>query len=290
MRVLFCRPSSSQSQPDGFDLEADAVEELGVEPLWLSAEAVVADQLDHALEGIPEACGQTLLRSWMFTQHEYERLYDALAERGCYLVSDPPAYAAAHYLPNYFEAIKRWAAPTRWIDGTDLDEAWEAARELGPPPYLLKDHVKSAKENPACCYVPAGASRSQFDQVCSQFIEHRGDSFERGLVFRSVLPLMPLPATDAGQPIYDEYRMFFWQGGLLCASPYYDADGGHMDGAQFQELGHRIDSPFFSVDVARLTTGGWAVIEAGDGGVSTLPPLMDPRAFYRALFSRIEGA
>lgn len=206
-----------------------------------------------------------------------------LSERGYYLVNDSAAYAAAHYLPNYYGAIRKWAAPTAWIDGTDLDEAWEAAATVGPPPYFLKDHVKSAKENWSCCFVPPGANRAQFDEVCSDFVEHRGESFERGPVFRAELPLAPLPL-GTGQPICDEYRLFFWQGTLLTAAPYYDVGGKHTDFSEFAELGDAIDSQFFTVDVALLETGTWAVVEAGDGGVSTLPPLMDPREFYRALF------
>jgi len=27
-----------------------------------------------------------------------------------------------------------------------VEEAWEVAQELGPPPWIVKDHVKSAKE------------------------------------------------------------------------------------------------------------------------------------------------
>lgn len=289
MRVLFCRPSTEQNQSDRFDFEADALEELGVEPLWMSADAVVHDQLDIELEALPEGLGQTLLRSWMFTEEEYERLYQALAERGCYLANDSAAYAAAHYLPSYYEAIEEWAAPTRWIDGMDVGEAWAMASELGPPPYLLKDHVKAAKENWACSYVPAGASRAEFEEVCRRFIDHRGDSFERGLVVRAALPLAPLAADSSGQPVYDEYRLFFWEGTILTAAPYDDVAGDETDFVQFEVLGERIASSFFTADVARLTTGKWAVIEVGDGGVSTLPPLVDPRAFYRTLFDRLEG-
>ncbi len=131
MRVLFCRPQSAQSQPDGFDLEAQALEELGVEPLWISMEDVVDDRLDAALDIFPSEGGPVLLRSWMLTEEEYERLEEALAERGAHLVTDSSAYAAAHYLPNYYESIAKWAAPTVWIEGVDLGEAWEAAQSLG---------------------------------------------------------------------------------------------------------------------------------------------------------------
>lgn len=288
MHVLFCRPQAAQNQPDGFDLEAEALEEMGIEPLWLPTEFVVDDLLDEALERLPEGGGQTLLRSWMLREEEYERLEDALAGHGYYLVNDTAAYAAAHYLPNYYDAIQKWAAPTTWIDGIDLDEAWEAASSLGPPPYFLKDHVKSAKENWSCCFVPPCAAREQFDEVCSRFVEHRGESFERGLVFRTELPLAPLPIGDSGLPIYDEYRLFFWDGELMASAPYNDLGGEIVDFSEFGELGRVIESPFFTVDVAVLESGALAVIEVGDGGVSTLPPLMDPREFYKMMFNNLQ--
>ena len=288
MHVLFCRPQADQDQPDGFDLEAEALEEMGIEPLWIPTEAVVDDLLEESLERLPEGGGATLLRSWMLTEGEYESLEDGLGERGYYLVNDAAAYAAAHYLPNYYEAIHKWSAPTAWIDGVDLDEAWEAASSLGPPPYFLKDHVKSAKENWSCCFVPPGADRERFDDVCSRFVEHRGESFERGLVFRAELPLAPLPIGESGLPIFDEYRLFFWDGELMAAAPYNDLGGKLKDFSEFAELGRVIESPFFTVDVAVLESGNLAVIEVGDGGVSTLPPLMDPREFYEAMLDNLQ--
>jgi len=44
-----------------------------------------------------------------------------------------------------------------------------------------------------------------------------------------------------------------------------------------------VDSPFFTVDVARTIEDDRVVLEVGDGGVSTLPPTMDPRTLYRAI-------
>jgi hypothetical protein len=288
MRVVFCRPSDPQEQEDGFDLEADALEELEVESFWLPLELVVDDELEGALAELPDDGGLTVLRSWMLTEEEYERLVNGLADRGWHLVNDSAAYAAAHYLPNYYPSIESQTARTRWIFGTDLDEAWEAARELGPPPYLLKDHVKSAKHDPALLWIPPDADRATFDRICRAFIEHRGDRFERGLVFREVLPLAPV-ASDGEQPVYDEYRLFFWDGELIAAIPYYETSAEQVDVAQFERLGSAIDSRFFTADVARLITGSWTVIEIGDGGVSTLPPLMSPREFYRAISHATKG-
>jgi hypothetical protein len=43
----------------------------------------------------------------------------------------------------------------------------------------------------------------------------------------------------------------------------------------------QVDSPFFSVDVARRDTGELVVIELGDGGVFGMPPLIHPIVFTR---------
>lgn len=217
----------------------------------------------------------------MLTAEEYERLDAAVAERGGALVTSPEDYELAHYLPGWFGAVAAESPATRWTAGTDLDEAWQAACALGPPPYVVKDHVKSAKELwHEACFVPAGADRDDFARVCAALIDARGDRFERGLVVRRFVALAPAPG---GEGERDEHRLFFWRGRLIASAPYHDVPGGDDVPARFAALGRALDVPFFSADVARTLAGDWIVIELGDGGVSTLPPTMDPRAFYRAI-------
>lgn len=287
MQVVFCRPRSPQHQRDRFELEADALVALGIEPSWISMEAVVDDDLDRALEAVPEGRGLTVLRSWMLPEEAYEALYEGLAERGSYLLTDPVAYATTHYLPNALAYIEAHTAPTRVMDGADLDEAWGLAQELGPRPRMLKDHVKSAKEAWPCGFVPADCDRATFEDICQTFIAHRGEHFERGLVIRTMLPFAPLPSDGAGQPCFDEYRLFFCRGRLVSAAPYFESEGAQTDFSAFEWLGQRVPSPFFTADIARCTSGRWVVVELGDAGVSTLPPSMDPRALYEALLDEV---
>ncbi|WP_240358390.1 ATP-grasp domain-containing protein [Myxococcus vastator] len=53
----------------------------------------------------------------------------------------------------------------------------------------------------------------------------------------------------------------------------------------FEPLARRIGSPFLTLDVAMLQDGGWAVVEVNDGGVSGLPPGLDPRTLFEALLA-----
>ena len=109
----------------------------------------------------------------------------------------------------------------------------------------------------------------------------RGDRFERGFVIRELLPLAELAIRGAnGEPLFDEHRLIFWERELVAHAPYHDFDAEPPPLTHFGFLAS-LDSPFFTADVARLESGEWRVVELNDGGVSTLPPLMDPRELYR---------
>lgn len=288
LEILFCTPATTGQHNVQLNAEMQAVGDLGINSYLVRTEDVVDGVFDTLERTLPEREGQRLLyRGFMLTEDDYEQLYDVLTQLGYNPVTNSAQYAEMHYLPNYYPAIEKLAAPAVWIWDTDLDEAWEAASSLGKPPYLVKDHVKSAKEDwENCCLIPANADRETFDRICRNFIEHRGDRFERGLVFRTVLPLRHLGESDYGYPIHDEYRLFFWQGELLLAEAYHELGGETMDFSRFRGLGRKFDSPFFTADVAQLENGEWMIIEMGDGGVSALPPLVEPTMFYELLLGR----
>lgn len=280
MRILFCRPDGPQATADRFELEADAADELGLRHDTIAMEDVVDDQIEAAIEPLGDLDDDVLYRGWMLTAEEYERLDAAVADRGGTLVVTPEQYQAAHYLPNWHPAVADCSPATCWTWGTDAAEAWALAQALGPPPYVVKDHVKSVKEQWAeACFVPADADARAFAEICAALVDARGDRFEGGLVVRRYVAL----AAAAGGPERDEHRLFFWRGRLVASAPYHDVDSADPPLAAFAGLGRVIASPFFTVDVARTVAGAWLVLEVGDGGVSTIPPAMDPRALYRAV-------
>lgn len=272
------------SQYDTFDVEAEAAEALGLDSYQVDLAALLHGNTERALHAVPERGALRLLyRGWMLTEEEYGALDEALSERGHRLLTTPTQYAAALYLPNWYPRLARYTARSVWTEGTDAQEAWRAAQVLGPPPYLLKDHVKSAKERwEEACFVPAGATREDFERTCANLVEERGERFERGLVVRKYLPLKVYGRTPTG-PAHLEFRLFFGHGRLLAAEPYHEFDVEVPDFTAFEPLGRRIDSPFFSLDVAMLEDGGWAVVEVNDGGVSGLPPGLDPRTLFEPL-------
>jgi hypothetical protein len=279
--ILFGR---NPHQHDTFDVEAEAAEALGIDTYQADLWALLSGNASRALAAVPERGElQLLYRGWMLTEEEYTSLDEAVSDLGHQLMTTPEQYATAHYLPNWYPRLAPYTARSVWTEGTNATEAWHAAQALGPAPWIVKDHVKSAKERWAeACFVPAGATKEDFERTCANLMEERGDRFERGFVVRRYLPLKPFGRTPAG-PAHLEFRLFFGRGRLLAAEPYHDFDVEVPDFTAFEPLGRRIDARFFTLDVAMLEDGGWAVVEVNDGGVSGLPPSLDPRELFAAL-------
>lgn len=290
LAILFGRPYRGCDGDDRFELEALAAEEVGLDSFAIPLEPVVNGDPERALKKLPRPDGRRwLYRGWMLDEDEYTALYDAMADRDEELVVDPESFGEATYAPRYLPLLGAHTAPARWTEGESIEEAWEVAQELGPPPWIVKDHVKSAKEAwHRACFVPAGADFDDFHAICTHLLELRGDRFAGGFVIKTYLELATLPGYLPEQRrVTDEHRLVFWEGELVAHAPYYDA--GHDAESEllatdpFAFLGEVIGSPFFTADVARLANGGTTVIEINDGGCSVLPELLDPRDVYRRI-------
>ncbi len=283
--LLFGRPRTALTD-DRFELDAYAAEELDIESYAIPLEPIVDGDPERALERLPRPRGRTwIYRGWMLSEEEYASLDEAMSDRGESLLVDPESFTDATYAPRYIPLLGEHTAPARWTEDPDIDEAWELAYELGPPPWVVKDHVKSAKEEwYRACFVPEGADRDDFRAVCERLLEVRGDRFERGFVIKKWLELATLRGvTPERRAVTDEHRLVFVFGRLVAHAPYYDADDAVLeDPARFAFIGDVIQSPFFTADVARLRSGGYTIIEINDGGCSNFPEQLDPRAVFRA--------
>ncbi len=247
---------------------------------------MLSGEADRAVAHLPRGCGRRwLYRGWLLSEGEYRRLYDAVLDRGDTLVVTPHQLEEAAYLPSWAPRLGDRTPPSLWTDSDDPEEAYEEALEtLGPPPWILKDHLKSARQRwHRACFVPAGADLEAFRLRCEGLIDFRGDRFERGLVVRRFVDLAMLPYRTEGRDVPDEHRIFFWNGRPVAHAPYYDVPPEPVDLGRFGDLGQAIDSPFFTADVARRTDGRWIVIELNDGGCSGLPAQLDPWVLYGAI-------
>lgn len=284
--VLFARGRAELD--DGFEREAHVLESLGVPIAPVDLDALAQDDVRGALAALPRRRGWTwLYRGWMLFEEDYTALWEAILDRGDRLVVPPSSHAEASYLPLWAPQLGDRTPTSVWTESEDPTEAWEAAQDLGPPPWIIKDHLKSARHWwDRACYVPAGADQAAFERVCEGLLEFHQDRFQRGFVVRRFVELRPLPWRAEGHPVFDEHRVFFWKGRPVAHAPYHDVDDVRpLTRIPFPELGRLIDSPFFAADIGRLAAGGHTVVEINDGGAASLPAQLDPWALYEAILA-----
>ncbi len=270
---------------DGYSVEAHVLQSMSVPVGEVCLESAIDGDAEQALAHLPNGGTQWLYRGWLLSEEDYTTLYDAIDDRGDRLVVHPSEYAAAGYLPNWAPVLGSRTPASIWTEDTDAQDAWdEAMQELGPPPWMIKDHMKSARDDwLTACFVPKGATFAQFRDICQGLVDARGHHFEGGIVVRRFVYLKRLPFISRGAPVCDEHRAFFWRGRAVAIAPYHDLAVPELTEVPFPELGRLVDSPFFTADFGRLEDGRWTVVELNDGGTSGRPAQMDPWQLYEAI-------
>ncbi len=286
MDLLFPQNPMMRKLPEPmFEPEYDAAKSLRFQCLLLDEEALCAGDIDLAVKRIPPGeGGEVLYRGWILTEERYRLLEGGLSARGHRLVSSAAEYAEVTYFPNYYPKIRDFSPRAEWTETPDTFLAWNLSRKLGDGPFVLKDHVKSAKHRwHQACFVPQGSGRENFERVAENLRSEQGDSFFRGFVVKQYVPLRPCGPGPREYPICEEYRLFFWKRRLLIASHYHRQPENPVDWSPFVQLAQRFDAPFFTMDVAQTEAGNWVVVDMGAGECSSLPPGLEPARFYGRL-------
>src|SRR5262249_11934554 len=174
-----------------FEPEYEVAKSLGFESFLFNEEALSSGDIDSALKRLPPGAGRQLLyRGWILTEERYRQFHAALLERGYSLVSSPAQYAEVVYFPNYYPKIREHSPAAVWTETPDSILAWSVSRKLGDGPFVIKDHVKSAKHHwHDACFVPKGSSREQFEHIAENLKKEQGPSFFRGFVVKQYVPL-----------------------------------------------------------------------------------------------------
>ena len=258
------------------------MEALGIPWRVFNASALESGDLAGAFKFFGEKPeGPVLYRGWILRPADYATLHTELSQHGCAMITSPAAYRAGLLFPEFFPAIADHSFPAVWSEGKHVQRAVEKARQLGPGPYFIKDYAKSAKDLwPEGC---VAADEVSLPATIRTLVRYRAHRFEGGIVVRPLIQLRYLDEHPFGGKVFEEYRLFFFQGKLISQTAY-DRIGGEAGRLpDYRFLGERIASPFFSADVVVTEADQYFVMEMGDGGASSLPPEVDPSEFYQAI-------
>ncbi len=183
-------------------------------------------------------------RGWMVDPLQYERFAGAVTATGASLLTSAAAYRRTHYLPEWYPLL-RDLTPETVIVPPDADLERELVR-LGWGEFFIKDYVKSLKTAPG----PIVRDPSEAKPLVEAMLRYRG-TIEGGFCVRRLEHFVP-----GGE------KRFF----VLDQRPA-GAEGDAVPDI-VRVVAERIESRFYSVDIAQNEHGTWRVVEIGDGQVS----------------------
>jgi hypothetical protein len=294
VKVIFCSDPLNLRLPDeAYQREVAAAQEAGLHFCLVDYEALTSGDGSAAVRRVAGEEKETLgvYRGWIITPAQYQTLYDRLLEKRIRLINDVVAYRHCHYLPESHSVIEQWTPKSVWLRcGPDVtfDDVMLSLRPFGSAPVIVKDYVKSRKhEWHEACYIPSVSDRNAVQRVVRKFIELQDEDFSEGLVFREFIEFEPLSQhSKSGMPLTKEFRCFFLRGRLMFWTKYWEE--GNYQGVvppldQFTDVAGRVQSNFFTMDIAKRRDGQWMIVELGDAQVAGLPEDANAASFYREI-------
>jgi hypothetical protein len=296
--VLFCsQPFTPREVDADFVEEHTAAKGEGFSTALIDHTRVTEGDALGAVRRVPTEPVTAIYRGWMMRVQHYAAFHAALAARGASLVNDPDAYRFCHHLPESYSALEGDTPLTTWLPvqgPVEFSQVFERLRPFGSCPVIVKDFVKSQKHYwSEACFIPNAEDRVTVERVVRRFIELQGEELNEGLVFREYVPLQIVGRHPrSAMPLAAEVRTFWFDGELLLAHPYWGdlATPPALPPSDWMHhLASRVQSRFFTMDVALREDGRWTVIELGDGQVAGLPAPGLAKRLYEQLCGALPG-
>lgn len=214
-----------------------------------------------------------ILRSWMLTSDQYRSMWDHLSKMGNVMINTHDQYLNCHYYPRVYSKISNHTSLSVWSNDLS-DESIISLRKLISDDVIIKDYVKSEKESDTFILGKDISNNDLIDKV-KKFREYRGKLFNEGIVFKRKLNLKKYGDKT------NDFSLFYLYHKLISISQNSNFSHGNNPYIGFlDKVIEKIDSNFFTIDLAELEDGSWAIIECGDGSVSGLSPNQNNLVFY----------
>lgn len=234
---------------------------------------------DPVVAGLP-----LVYRGWMMRPLEYEEFLRGLPHELFKPLTMASQYAELHMFPLAYGRHERLRAVTPGLLAFPTGRIKADAVNAAFRRFMVKDYVKSAKQTSFPAFVDTPITQEEADALSERFVELRGTLYTCGIVCKEYVGL----AEYGG--FTNEWRAFYVCGRLLniCRNSNQHASCPAPPDELVDGLAG-LDSPYYTVDFAEKSDGGWVVIETGDGQVSGLAAAQDPVLYYMALADALES-
>lgn len=293
--ILFCEsPIQANKVDEDFVDQFNSAKGNSFETLLFNFEDLTsADRFSLATKRIKlnDKLVNVIYRGWMLTPKQYSILYNDLLSKNFKLINTVEEYQNCHYLPDSLKFIKTRTPKTvfeKFVNEKSIDILIDKSKVFGQKSVILKDYVKSEKHDwETACFVADASDTDNLKQTINKLVELRDKYLNEGIVVREFVELNDLTIhSKSGMPLTEEYRLYFCNKKLVGFYDYWEEGEYKLskpDTTEFEEIAKRVESNFFSMDIARQKNGELIIIELGDGQVAGLPDKTDRNEFYKRL-------
>lgn len=293
--ILFCEsPFQANKVDEDYEDQFISAKENGFETILFNFEDLTStDRFSFATKRIKpnDKIVKVIYRGWMLKPKQYSILYNDLLSKNFKLINTVEEYQNCHYLPDSLKYIENRTPKTvfeKFDSINAIEKLIEKSKVFGQKPVILKDYVKSEKHDwETSCYVPDASNTDKLKQTINNLVELRDKYLNEGIVIREFVELNDLTIhSKSRMPLTEEYRLFFCNKRLVGIYDYWEEGEYKLskpDTTEFVEIAKKVESNFFTMDIARQKNGELIIIELGDGQVAGLPDKADRNIFYEQL-------
>lgn len=198
---------------------------------------------------------------------DYTMIYEALEEMGLNLVHTPKQHEMASLLPHWYPEISDLTIKSKWYE--EIPSVDEVLCDFDFPIFLKGERQTNRHK----FSTSVAKNKSDLQNILNYWKTDNILHWQR-LICRAFVKFEKIADHDRDQVQYSkEIRVFVWKGTVVGMGQYWTEVSNFalslLEKEQIirlaEEASFRVQVPFLVVDVAKMESGGWMVIELNDG-------------------------
>lgn len=209
---------------------------------------------------------------------DYARLFHSLQESGLNLINNIEQHNIASLLPHWYPLIAPYTPRSKWYD--QLPDVTTIMEDFTFPVFIKGERQTNRHQLSSS----KAANKKELQNILDNWKNDPILNWQK-LICREFIPLEKIGDALGDKLQYSkEFRVFTWKNKVIEMGQYWaDAPTALLTSAEQQEItilveevAQIVNVPFLVIDVAKVITGEWIVIELNDAqesGYAGVAPL-----------------